>query len=95
MKQGSAAARKLWDKETIVYAIDRWRRYGVFPTVEQWRTKAASAEANHCPEPGDEWPVWSVVHTVFGSWSAALRAAGAANCGPGRPRSQSQMAEAA
>jgi hypothetical protein len=54
-----------WDRETIVYAIDLWHRAHLkTPTVAEWETA------------GREHPCRHTVQRVFGSWSAAMRAAG-------------------
>jgi len=54
-----------WDRETIVYAIDLWhRRHLKTPTVAEWETA------------GSEHPCRHTVQRVFGSWNAAIKAAG-------------------
>lgn len=54
-----------WDRETIVYAIDLWHKAHLkTPTVAEWETA------------GSEHPCRHTVQRVFGSWSAAMRAAG-------------------
>jgi len=62
-----------WDRQTIVYAIELWHRRNLrTPTVSEWET----AGADH--------PCRQTVLRVFGSWNAAIRAAGF------RPRSRGQ-----
>jgi hypothetical protein len=64
-----------WTEELIVYAIDLWHRSHLrTPTVEEWETA------------GDNHPSRATVQRRFGSWSAAMRAAGF------RPRSQGEYA---
>jgi Homing endonuclease associated repeat len=54
-----------WDKQTIVYAIDLWHRQHLkTPTVADWE------------KAGEDHPCRQTVQRVFGSWSAAMRAAG-------------------
>ena len=65
-----------WDRQTIVYAIELWHRRNLrTPTVAEWET----AGADH--------PCRQTVLRVFGSWNAAIRAAGF------RPRSRGQSKE--
>jgi hypothetical protein len=55
----------MWNRQTIVYAIDLWhRRHLRTPTVAEWE----AAGANH--------PCRQTVQRVFGSWNAAIQAAG-------------------
>jgi hypothetical protein len=55
-----------WTRETIVAAIQTWTQvHGTPPSARGWRT------ANGRPVPAS-----STVQAVFGSWSAALEAAG-------------------
>ena len=64
-----------WNRETIVYAIDLWhRRYLKTPTVAEWERA------------GDDHPCRHTVQRVFGSWSAAMRAAGFKPRRRGQPR---------
>jgi Homing endonuclease associated repeat len=54
-----------WTRENIVYAIELWHRRHLYaPTVEEWE------------QAGDDHPCRQTVLRVFGSWSAAIRAAG-------------------
>ena len=54
-----------WDQQTIVYAIDLWhRKHLKTPTVLEWETA------------GEHHPCRQTVLRVFGSWNAAIRAAG-------------------
>jgi Homing endonuclease associated repeat len=64
-----------WTPELIVYALDLWhRRYMRPPTKRQW------ARA------GDDHPSSMTVKRVFGSWNAAVQAAGLRPRGPGGRR---------
>jgi hypothetical protein len=63
-----------WTRELIVYAIDLWaRRHLRAPTAEQW----SRAGADH--------PSRQTVQRVFGTWNAAIAAAGYVPRRPGRP----------
>lgn len=54
-----------WDRETIVYALELWhRRHLQTPTKAEW----VAAGENH--------PSVDTVMRIFGSWNAAIRAAG-------------------
>jgi Homing endonuclease associated repeat len=54
-----------WSDELIVYAIDLWhRRHLRIPTVKEWERA------------GPDHPSRQTVQRTFGSWSAAIRAAG-------------------
>jgi hypothetical protein len=54
-----------WDRQSIIYAIDLWhRRHLRTPTVAEWE------------QAGENHPCRATVQRVFGSWSAAMRAAG-------------------
>lgn len=67
-----------WTEETILYAIDLWhRRHLQAPTSEDWKC----AGADH--------PHRSTVARVFGSWNAAIVAAGLLPRTPGHRRSPS------
>lgn len=64
-----------WDRETIAYAIELWhRRHLRTPTVAEWE------------QAGPDHPCRATVQRVFGSWSAAMRAAGFRPRGRGMPR---------
>jgi hypothetical protein len=54
-----------WTRETIAYAIDLWHREHLrTPTVDEWE----AAAPNH--------PCRQTVLRAFGSWNAAMQAAG-------------------
>jgi Homing endonuclease associated repeat len=64
-----------WNRASIIYAIDLWhRRYLKTPTVAEWESA------------GPDHPCRQTVQRVFGSWSAAMRAAGFRPRGRGVPR---------
>ena len=71
-----------WTPETIVYAITLWnRKHSRTPLTSEW----AKAGENH--------PSRQTVARVFGSWNAAIEAAGYAPRSRGRqPRSFSEEA---
>jgi hypothetical protein len=74
MRPGIRADGIRWTPEMIVYAIDLWaRRHMRAPTAEQW----SRAGADH--------PSRQTVQRVFGSWNAAIAAAGYVPKRPGRP----------
>jgi hypothetical protein len=54
-----------WTRENIVYAIELWhRRHLHAPRVDDWE------------QAGEDHPCRQTVLRVYGSWSAAIRAAG-------------------
>ena len=64
-----------WNRQTIIYALDLWhRRHLATPTVAEWESA------------GPEHPCRQTVQRVFGSWSAAMCAAGFRPRGRGQPR---------
>lgn len=70
-----------WNRETIVYAIDLWhRRHLKTPTVTEWEVA------------GTDHPCRQTVQRVFGSWNAAMRAAGFRPRPPGTPRDRWERA---
>jgi len=74
LKPGPRAGFR-WDRQTVVYAIDLWHRAHLrTPTRKEW-TNAA-----------DDHPSYDTVRRIFGSWSAAIRAAGFLPRKPGHRR---------
>ena len=68
-------ASAVWTEETIVEAIHRWyARYGRLPNATLWR--ARGIDPPHPPS--------STVQNKFGSWNAAIEAAGFTPRSPGR-----------
>jgi hypothetical protein len=64
-----------WDRQTILYAIDLWhKRHLKTPTVAEWEAA------------GSDHPCRQTVQRTFGSWNAAMRAAGFRARPRGRPR---------
>jgi hypothetical protein len=62
-----------WTRDNIVYAIELWHRRHLYaPTVVEWE------------QAGEDHPCRQTVLRVFGSWSAAIAAAGL------RPRRQGE-----
>ena len=54
-----------WTRENIVYAIELWHRRHLYaPAAAEWECA------------GEDHPCRQTVLRVFGSWSAAIRAAG-------------------
>lgn len=88
-KHCAPGQRRIWTKETVVRAIQAWtRETGTPPTAVDWN--AAQAVARRHPEKAekfhddDAWPNTASVQAVFGSWSAALGAAGVAPLAQGK-----------
>jgi hypothetical protein len=73
-----------WTPETIVAAIQRWadEHGGVPPTASDWNN-TLSRQLGRGPH-GDDYPSASVVQHEFGTWSAAIKAAGFDAFTPGR-----------
>jgi hypothetical protein len=64
-----------WTDETIAYAFELWhRRHLCSPTVDEWRRA------------GHDHPSVTTVRQVFGSWNAAVEAAGFRPRRPGEAR---------
>jgi Homing endonuclease associated repeat len=82
-------AAALWDCERIVQRIREWHAsFGELPTAYDWNPCAANG---HCGGPvvrqryeSGDWPAQSVVSYHFGSWNAAIEAAGFAPKSPGQ-----------
>jgi hypothetical protein len=54
-----------WSRTTVLYALDLWhRRHLQTPTAKEWNRA------------GDDHPSLATVRRLFGSWNAAVRAAG-------------------
>lgn len=76
----ATAARTMWTRDTIVAAIHGWvARYGAIPAATDWNPSQARARgldwrADRFLE--GVWPFQATVQKVFGSWSAAISAAG-------------------
>jgi hypothetical protein len=84
MRPGIRSDGIRWTPEMIAYAIDLWaRRHMRAPTAEQW----SRAGADH--------PSRQTVQRVFGSWNAAIAAAGYVPKRPGRPYKRRPALEAA
>jgi hypothetical protein len=74
---GQRAGREaLWTKERIIDALQRWHaQHGRVPTSNEWGTHGSGRRWN----PDAEYPTVNPVLRQFGSWNAALSAAGYAN----------------
>lgn len=78
----SGAKRTVWTREAIVRAIREWAElYGEPPAMPDWSPSSARHLGN--PERAERflsangrWPWATKVHQRFGSWNAALEAAG-------------------
>lgn len=64
-----------WNQETIIVAIQEWAaRYGSPPSAGEWNTTLARRGGRR--ERSTGYPPATTVQREFGSWSAALAAAG-------------------
>lgn len=64
-----------WSRENIIYAIDLWHRQHLRPpTAREWELA------------GDRHPSAATTRRVYGSWNAAVQAAGFRPVGPGQRR---------
>lgn len=64
-----------WTRENIVYALELWHRRHLYaPTPSEWQRA------------GEDHPSRQTVLNVFGSWSAAIAAAGLRPRRRGEPR---------
>jgi excisionase family DNA binding protein len=82
------ARRPRWTEALILAAIRRWADlWGEAPTAAEWRGHPPAATAYRCEGPR-WWPTPFPVQARFGSWSAAIEAAGVPPRGraPRRPR---------
>lgn len=69
------AYRTKWTPEAIVDAIRRWNdAHGRPPGAREWNTTLARKAG--LPFRGHEYPGTDTVQTAFGSWNAAIEAAG-------------------
>jgi len=72
--------RKRWDHGRILAAIDAWAElHGAPPAAADWNPALARRQGR--PDraerhAGGDWPFYSTVVLYFGSWSAAIEAAG-------------------
>lgn len=72
-----------WSKPRIVAAIQQWaQRYGQPPTCTDWMPAIArhhgspSAADKQARYEADDWPCTNEVRRRFGTWNAAIEAAG-------------------
>lgn len=72
---------RIWDRDAIVCAIQEWadQNGGIPPTATDWNP--AMARAIDKPEKADKfseacWPHVVTVQSYFGTWNAAIKAAG-------------------
>jgi hypothetical protein len=73
------ALNRVWTRELIVSRIREWRDvYGEPPTMRDWSRHRLKDEGRAKRFEGavSHWPSCVTVHEVFGSWNAAIRAAG-------------------
>jgi hypothetical protein len=80
VRQGKA--RLVWTREKIIAAIHDWAaEYGESPAIADWMPCAARADgdearARRFEDANGRYPVHMVVIGEFGSWNAAIAAAG-------------------
>jgi hypothetical protein len=71
---------KVWDRESILAAINAWTvEHGTPPTAMDWNPSMARARGRNDRarrHAEGDWPFYSTVVAYFGSWTAALQAAG-------------------
>lgn len=74
--------RKHWTRDLVTLRIQEWAGvYGEPPSVNDWDPTVASRlgdpeRADRFRSAGGHWPSRNAVYRVFGSWNAAVRAAG-------------------
>jgi hypothetical protein len=86
----SGKARQIWTHETIIVAIQAWAREhgGIPPSAMDWNSAMAITRGR--PEKAqkfyedDAWPCATTVQAMFGTWSAAIAAAGLCPRGVGK-----------
>jgi hypothetical protein len=75
-----------WTTATIVAAIRRWAvTYGVPPSAANWNPTVSRSRGDSRFELGD-WPTQATVQAKFGTWNAAMAAAGYDPRPPHAPR---------
>lgn len=81
--------RTVWTRETIIAAIRDWAtKYGEPPGAFDWQPWSArnvihdELRARRFEDAGGRWPSITAVCGVFGSWNAAIEAAGFAARAP-------------
>lgn len=77
------AESKVWTSTAVVLAIQEWAaEYGEPPAVPDWNPHTAEhvlhdpARARRFREAGGQWPNFKTVYREWGSWNAAIKAAG-------------------
>jgi AraC-like DNA-binding protein len=76
------AIERKWTRELVIAAMLEWRRrYGMLPSSYDWSRTHARGRGGEALRRlnGGCWPSASVVTAVWGSWSAARSAVGAAS----------------
>lgn len=77
-----AAKSMIWSQETIAHAMRRWAaEYGEPPAVPDWspnhaRALGDEARARRFEDAAGRWPWFTHAVLRFGSWNAAIAAAG-------------------
>jgi hypothetical protein len=73
---------RIWTRERILADMDDWfELFGTPPTATDWNQSRARAQGwiwrvERYEDTGRDWPQLSAVQDVFGSWNAAIVAAG-------------------
>jgi AraC-like DNA-binding protein len=81
------AIARSWTRELIISAMLDWReRYGWLPSSYDWSRTHARRRGQDASLrlAAGQWPSASIVSVLFGTWTAAREAAGAANRSGGR-----------
>jgi transposase len=70
--------RTIWTQDAIVYAIQEFadEHGGIPPTASEWNFTLAKARGLAGPERDLRWPATQTVLKRFGTWNAAIAAAG-------------------
>lgn len=76
----AAAVRRIWTRDSVIAAIHRWSDlYGQPPAAGDWNLSLARSRGWDIAVRrfrDGRWPCSSTVCEVFGSWNAAIAAAG-------------------
>jgi hypothetical protein len=78
----AAAGRTKWTREIIIARIQQWNRiYGSPPAINDWNPFGATTALNDHERAArfkndERWPWFTLVVQRFGTWNAAIEAAG-------------------
>lgn len=75
-----ARLNKTWTRETLIGELRRWAaEYGAPPAAADWNRALARRQGREDVaqrHAAGDWPSYSTIVNYFGSWSAAITAAG-------------------